>query len=352
MSYNAQKQMRVLPSTVHSTQNQSTATAFAPITVSSSFLDIPAELHYLIISRYLLWHSILTLRQTCKYFSTLLEPRTILQMRQRIIRRLLQDEERAKQIWRATMWQIGSFPGYVGHLLRLNCYLCLTQMQAFEFLVTEIVGSFDVTSSSATKRCCKTCQLRHGRVLYGSWSQDTTRKCALCGDKYPVTWWGCVGCFQKLERRRQIEDREAVSLGSAIVRAAGEKWQSARAAWKRWRMTRQQPGRVRWYPCSRAKLRLPQTDDTVESEGQPNHLSSAAADLAQKSREKRWQSRCLQCWEPNCRFQPWRLSMLEEIPLEKARWCEGCIADEAYFVELRKSKDKVQREQATYNLSD
>jgi hypothetical protein len=324
---------------LHSTPEQSVATAFVPGTISSSFLDIPADLHYLIISRFLPWQSILTLRQTCKYFSTLLEPRTMRHMRRRIIRRLLQDEERAKRVWKAPMWQIASFAGYDGPLLGLNCYLCLTELQPFEFVRSQTMWSFGVAASCAANRCCKTCGLRHGRVLYGSWLLDTKRKCAQCGDKYITTWWGCVGCFEKERRRRQREDREAVRLGSGMVRAAGEKWQSFRAAWKGWRMTSQQRGRVRWHPFSRAELRVRHTDGRLESEGERNHLPSAATDLAQRSREERWQSRCLKCWEPDCGLQPSRMYLLGESPLEKARWCEECIADEAYFVEQRNSTE-------------
>ena len=74
-----------------------------------------------------------------------------------------------------------------------------------------------------------------------------------------------------------------------------------------------------------------QPENSEEEEGEeekrlrlqlyPN--SSAVVDQARQSRQKRWQTRCRQCWEPNCQPRPF-MSMVSSFRLPREQWCEEC----------------------------
>lgn len=86
--------------------------------------------------------------------------------------------------------------------------------------------------SRAVERWCKPCGLQHGKIRHGKWIEEVSygvddqfryqnvmggelklkNPCVSCPPKdhygdQPV-WWGCVGCFEKEEKRLQKQDSE------------------------------------------------------------------------------------------------------------------------------------------------
>jgi hypothetical protein len=132
-------------------------------------------------------------------------------------------------------------------------------------------------------------------------------------------------------------------VGFGIVLTAGQKWRNFRAAWNRKKLARQRRGSigcgVRCHPLVPAERRALQTEDQRDREElrfPGDNISNTATDIVQRSRGERWQTRCLKCWEPNSQPRRSRTSLTSAVSLPRDKWCEECIADEAYFVERRK----------------
>jgi hypothetical protein len=335
----------------------------------SPFLYLPAELHYLIISQYLPWHSLLALRQTSRYFSILLSLSKVHTLRQDMARRFFQDEMELRSMWGMSKWWAISYKQNE-NLLGLHCFSCMRQLHPMDFVREQTISGCGLGRACTAKRWCKACGLKWGQVQYGRWYRecdedqravrllwltDYNKYCARCFDEPTMTWWGCAGCFEKEERRRQREDWEAAPVGLGVIVAAAQKWRSCKALWKRRKLARQQAGKVRstfkCHPLTQADRRAAEKEEERRLRLQVDHNSRTAVDLAYQSREKRWQTRCWQCWEPNCQPRPSRTSMVSTLRLPREQWCGECIADDDYFVEKRKSQEIAQAQQTLSKLS-
>jgi hypothetical protein len=165
--------------------------------VAGTFLDLPADLHYLIISRYLLWHAVLALRQTCKYFSTLLSPPRVQTLRQYMTLRFFQDENEVRRIWYMPKWWVRSY-NQNDALLGLHCYSCMRQLHPVDFVRNQTIAGWCLSGQYATRRWCKACGLKWGLVRHGYWY----RECRKGQRSVRLLWcsdWNnyCAKCYEK-----------------------------------------------------------------------------------------------------------------------------------------------------------
>lgn len=345
------------------------ASVAAPMRTSGtrSFLDLPADVHYLVISQYLPWQSGLALRQTCKYFSTLLSLTRVQTLRHDLTLRFLQDERELLDIWARPKWWAPS-DAHNDNLLGLHCFSCMRQLHPVDFVQAQTTRGFGLGREWAALRWCKACGLKWGWAQHGHWYRESWKGhasvrwlwyaecnscCAECFEEHAMMWWGCAACFEKEERRRQKEDRDAAPMGVDVFLAAMQKWQSFRAASERKRRQRQHQGKIsssyKCHPLTLADRRVAATEEN-QSKSRAKHGASAAVDLAHQPRDTRWQTRCLACWEPNCQPRPFRTSLAAAPALSQDKWCDGCIADEARFIEKRTSQEIAQPRQTPRQL--
>jgi hypothetical protein len=357
------EEVRPDPPPWQGTEERGVVPASVWIGAGSAFLCLPAELHYLTISQHLPWHSVLALRQTCRYFSTLLSPSKLQTLRQEMARRFFQDEVELRRIWWMPQWWAISYRQH-DHLLGLHCFSCMRQLHPIDFVREQTIGGCGLGRACAAKRWCKACGLKWGQLRYGKWYRecdedqravrllwltDYHKACAQCLDEPTMTWWGCVGCFAKEERRRQKEDWDAARGGCGALVAAAQKWRRCKALWKRRKAVRQQAdsvrSRLKCHPLTAADRRAAEREDEQRVGRRGDHNGTPAEGRASQSREKRWQTRCWQCWEPNCQPRPSRTSMVSTFRLPREQWCDECIADDDHFVEKRKSQEIAQAQQ-------
>jgi hypothetical protein len=253
--------------------------------------------------------------------------------------------------------------GQNARLLGLHCFWCMRLLHPIDFVREQTVGGYNLGRSRAGERWCKPCGLKWGRAQCGRWYKecyrddgmagllapaDYNKYCSRCLGEPTVTWWGCAGCFQKEERRRQKEDWDAAPLGFGVVVVAARKWRSCQALWKRRKAACPQAGPVRLRFADRRAAEKTEEEEEEEEKRLRRQLyphSSAVVDPARQSRQKRWQTRCRQCWEPNCQPRPF-MSMVSSFRLPREQWCEECIADHDYFVKKPKSHEIAHTQQA------
>src|SRR5947207_10015809 len=119
----------------------------------SAFLRLPAELHHLIISQHLPWHSVLGLRQTCRYFRALLGPSEVQSLRQDVARRFFHDERELCRMYWMPKW-LATSNAHV-KLLGLHCFWCMRLLHPIDFVREQTVGGYNLGRSRAGERWCK-----------------------------------------------------------------------------------------------------------------------------------------------------------------------------------------------------
>jgi hypothetical protein len=193
-----------------------------------SFLGLPSDIHYLILTSYLPYDSIVALRSTSSYFHFLIPPSTLKRLRQNVVSMLLADERALLKKWLPEPY--GRYNGRpTSHM---TCYSCLQSLPITDFFAAQVTQSRALGRKRARSRWCKSCGQKYGTIGHGRWMDEISfgadeqlryesvmgeelkikNPCTTCQPKHRYdgqhVWWGCVGCFEKEERRIQKEDSE------------------------------------------------------------------------------------------------------------------------------------------------
>lgn len=217
---------------------------------SPLLLKLPNDLHYLLVTNYLDFESLLALRQTCRAMHDILTPVLIRRIRAKFVQESLEEESRKYTEYRTNyprqrfghLWDL-LYAAFDFRLIErpakeLPCYGCLQTKPLWSFVERMSNRGTGLGAKYAPNRMCKDCMRRY-RDIEGEWWKEnwvkksdivrkTTRSrrfrrwmfegrsllnpeeevgvCALCGSGSFELWWGCVSCFELEEQRRRQED--------------------------------------------------------------------------------------------------------------------------------------------------
>jgi hypothetical protein len=217
----------------------------------SLLLALPTDILLIILTYYLPFNTLLSLRSTCHSLHDLLPPSLLTRIRHSIIishlatettqltgYRLAHPRHPYSHLWdlfySAFEWQLQERPA-----TDLYCYGCLEYLPLRAFVERMSSRGTGLGGSLASHRRCRKCMRRYYRVGGVWWREHWVRKCdtrrrrnrverwarwvtrgkklvkveredvvgvcATCGVGGEELYWGCVGCFEKEEERRKRE---------------------------------------------------------------------------------------------------------------------------------------------------
>jgi hypothetical protein len=387
-----------------------------PPALQSNLLSLPPEL-FLHLTTFLPFNALLSLRSTCHPLYDLLSPSLLLAHRHTTMSQLLRSERSFLSDYRSSYprqpyshlwhlfyaafeWQLQERPAK-----ELTCYGCLEIKPLHCFVERMSSRGTGLGGKLATHRRCKDCMRRFYNVGGTWWREHWVRKseqrkrrtrlervgrwvtrgdslvenvergqevgvCASCEGRQSELWWGCVGCFEKEERRKrreewdfllaEIDDQETgkgdTGGWARWLLERSEDWRSKRERERRRRNTRRYE-RGRWWKriwrcaSTRSVLRwegswegrvealvelLHGTSKDHESASDEKSVVDVSLDAkGKKSAEwkpfdrvplakDRREARCSMCWVPTCRRKTFMLGLAYETNLPFERWCAQC----------------------------
>ena len=384
----------------------------SPTNCISQFVNLPTDIHHLILTRHLPFDSVLALRQTCTFFHHLLTPARVERIRTSIIARLIADEQRRMRDWIASIPYYDKwFARYHRPTEELHCYTCLELLPIAAFTESQASRGLALGAKYAAQRWCKACGLQRGRIQPGFWYREnwfdgsnanstsggdcslatvwrsdlisslwagsgrTNGQCGRCWRclRTPFElYWGCVDCFEKEQKRRQGVDREGLGWARKSAVAVAEKLHACKAAWRKAKRGKKFTG-LQWNPrkwelvglgtwieskkARRARRRDAETqspeDEQNEVDQQPTAMNwkPVRPNHEEALVKDRREVRCTLCWVPNCPRRRYVLGLAYERPLKKEYWCDRCTAEDDRSSHVRKAK-KTQSAKSWWNFED
>ncbi|RMZ80500.1 hypothetical protein DV737_g2941, partial [Chaetothyriales sp. CBS 132003] len=389
----------------------------------SLIVSLPKDIFIFLISYHIDFNSLLALRSTCRVICNTMPLELLARIRTDIVLSLRAEEKLELSAYRAAhrrqphsnllglfystyAWQLQERPA-----THLTCYGCLELKPLHEFVERMSSRGTGLGGRCAELRRCKACMCRYLSIGGVWWREHWVRKsdmvrrrgrverwarwvtrgerlvkvpkddergvCRVCGIFGEELYWGCVGCFEKEERRRRNRFWEGIGLRFAVYNddddgnnedeltrtdlavkwliEMTEEWGSSRARKRRVKCARRRENGSWWFRIIRGSVSWEGSwEGRVEAlvehlngrginadldEQEQNDKRSAHEQLGHPPTQagtwkaldelplmmNRREQRCTACWEP-CLFRDpvYVLGMAYAKPLSFDRWCQDC----------------------------
>lgn len=397
----------------------------------SQLLNLPVDI-ILHLSYHLTYNSLLALRSTCRPLHSILSLDHVAVIRTRLVINCLADEAMERDAYRRivpryrdTLWNLFSI-AFEWQLLErpakeLRCYECLEIKPLRMFVERMSSKGTGLGGRYARQRRCKDC-MRRGMSLAGVWwrehwlrRNETVRRtgrveryvgwvvrgtepskvkkgqevgvCTECGTGQFELYWGCAGCFEKEQTRRQREEWSMMGIepldDESLLRWALEKseaWRGRRDKKKRERHARRAECGGKWWNPRRyaglmgidvrwrgswaerveslvdhlehsrrrqARSTQTQADNSVvqdvpihdtrkrptqlltpEKRQNKNVIPEWRPTDQMPLRKDRRETRCSTCWTPSCRRRRYMGGLTYGLRLDLDKCCTDCQEEE------------------------